>query len=132
MPLLGADNIQIAARYAGPKSNNGRIAFSIRDAATILKIGKSKAAETFAVLKERGFIREMRKGKFDRKSRHSSEWRLTEFACDLTGKLPTKDFARWKPENAETVPTRGPDGISARTVGISVRTVKGKKAAHGT
>jgi hypothetical protein len=52
------------------------------------------------VLVERGFIVAVTRGGFNvkDKQRQSTEWRLTEFNCDVTGSLPSKDFARWSPE----------------------------------
>ena len=46
------------------------------------------------------------KGAFSLKKRHATEWRLTEFPCDLTHALPTKDFMRWQPSQKiqNTVP----------------------------
>src|SRR3954447_1099499 len=96
--------IEIAARYAGDGSNNGRIGYSIREAACMFKVGKSSAARALETLQDRGFIVARKKGAFSLKSRHSTEWRLTEFGCDLTGALPTKDFTRWSPENQKPVP----------------------------
>ena len=114
--------IEIAARYAGDGSNNGRIGYSIREAASTFKVGKSSAARALETLQDRGFIVARKKGAFSLKSRHSTEWRLTEFGCDLTGALPTKEFARWSPENQKPVPTQtlrvpqtGPAGASSGT-----------------
>jgi hypothetical protein len=90
--------IDIAARYAGEGSNNGRIPYSIREAAENLRIGKSTAARCLRVLQERGFIVAMTKGAFSRKVRHATEWRLTEFQCDVSDKLATKEFASWNGE----------------------------------
>ena len=114
--------VEIAARYAGDGSNNGRIGYSIREAASTFKVGKSTAARALEILQDRGFIVARKKGAFSLKSRHSTEWRLTEFGCDLTGALPTKEFARWSPENQKpvppqtlTVPVAGTPGISSGT-----------------
>lgn len=98
--------IEIAARYAGDGSNNGTIGYSIREAASTFKVGKSSAARALETLQDRGFIVARKKGAFSLKSRHSTEWRLTEFGCDLTGALPTKEFARWSPENQKPVPSQ--------------------------
>jgi DNA-binding transcriptional MocR family regulator len=96
--------VEMAARYAGDGSNNGRIGYSIREAASTFRVGKSSAARALETLQDRGFIVARKKGAFSLKSRHSTEWRLTEFGCDLTGALPTKEFARWLPENQKPVP----------------------------
>ncbi len=47
-------------------------------------------------LEERGFIVLTKIGAFSMKMRHASEWRLTEFPCDVSGGLATKDFIRWR------------------------------------
>jgi hypothetical protein len=39
--------VEISARYAGTGSNNGRIPYSIREAAKALKVGKTRAATAF-------------------------------------------------------------------------------------
>ncbi|MEY9396199.1 hypothetical protein ABIF66_006870 [Bradyrhizobium japonicum] len=112
--------VEIAARYAGDGSNNGRIGYSIREAAFTFRVGKSSAARALETLQDRGFIVARKKGAFSLKSRHSTEWRLTEFGCDLTGALPTKEFARWLPENQKPVPPETltvPDTGSTDTCG---------------
>src|SRR4051794_8826871 len=70
--------VEMAALFNG--SNNGKIVYSIRQAAESLRIGKSKAAHAIARLVDRGFIVAEVKGGFNRKARHATEWRLTEFA----------------------------------------------------
>ena len=96
--------IEMASRYGGPGSNNGRITYSVREAADALRIGKATACRSLRRLFEHGFIVATRKGHFDRKYRHASEWRLTEFGCDVTGGLATKDFMRWQPKTQNPVP----------------------------
>lgn len=98
--------IEMAARYRGTGSNNGRIPYSVREAADSLRIGKSTAARDLLVLQERGFIVPTTKGAFSLKVRHATEWRLTEFPCDVTHALASKEFARWTPEIQNTVPPR--------------------------
>ena len=100
--------IEIAARYAGDGSNNGTIGYSIREAASTFKVGKSSAARALEILQDRGFIVVRKKGAFSLKNRHSTEWRLTEFGCDLTGALPTKEFTRWSAKNQKPVPAEAP------------------------
>ena len=91
--------VEIAARYDG--SNNGRIPYSVREAAQALHIGKATAARDLIVLEERGFIVVMVRGAFNVKLKLATEWRLTEFNCDVTGALPTKEFAKWSPKHSE-------------------------------
>src|SRR5688572_2824868 len=57
--------IEIKFRYNG--TNNGRIPYSIREAAAALKIGKSTAGEAFDALQAKGFIAAVNKGTFHRK-----------------------------------------------------------------
>jgi len=124
--------LHMAMRYAGPGSNNGRLPYSVREAATELGIGKSTAARALRVLIDRGFIVAMQRGAFSLKKRHATEWRLTEFASDVDSGLATKDFTRWVapkpevgassetqryPERNRSVPVSGPSvSKGARTV----------------
>lgn len=87
---------ELARHYNG--SNNGRIGYSVRQAADDLQIAPGTASRHFRILNERGFIEPMKKGAFSLKKRHATEWRMTEFTCDVTGKPPTKDFMRWQPD----------------------------------
>jgi hypothetical protein len=75
--------VQVGSRYTG--SNNGRIAFSVRDAAAECNIATNTAARALKELIALGFIEETRHGGLTRKTRMASEWRLTAFRCDLTG-----------------------------------------------
>jgi DNA-binding transcriptional MocR family regulator len=99
--------VEIARRYNG--YNNGRIPYSVRQACADLHIGKATASRAFRTLQERGFIVVMQKGAFSWKTRRATEWRLTEFVCDVTNGLPTKEFARWSSGNLEA-------GIPSRTI----------------
>ena len=124
--------VHMAMRYAGPGSNNGRIPYSVREAAAELGIGKSTAARALRELIDRGFIVTVQRGAFSLKQRHATEWRLTEFPSDIDAGLATKEFMRWSPENQKlgtssettryprrnrSVPTLAPSGSkSARTV----------------
>jgi len=105
--------VEIAARYDG--SNNGRIPYSVREAAQALHIGKATAARDLIVLEERGFIVVMVRGAFNVKLKLATEWRLTEFNCDVTGALPTKDFAKWSPKHSEHGLTTDRHGIPSET-----------------
>jgi hypothetical protein len=94
-PVARAAYVDLAALYNG--ANNGSIAWSIREAAQALLVSPATAARALERLEERGFIVREKQGAFSRKNRHATEWRLTEFNCDLSGELATKDFARWQP-----------------------------------
>jgi DNA-binding transcriptional MocR family regulator len=93
--------VEIAGRYGGPGSNNGRIPYSVREATKALHIGKATASRALHSLERRGFIVATQRGAFSFKVRHATEWRLTEFPCDITQQLATKDFARWSPQPGE-------------------------------
>ena len=90
--------IELARRFAG--SNNGRIVFSVRQAASELRIGTATASRALTCLVEHGFVVPMSKGAFSFKKRHAAtEWRLTEFPCDVTHAIAgTKEFMRWQPK----------------------------------
>jgi len=88
---------EMAKRYAGDGSNNGRIPYSVREAAAELRISPATASRALKSLQHHGFIVAVTRGAFRLKKRHATEWRLTEFPCDVTHALPTKDFMRWQP-----------------------------------
>ena len=96
--------VEMASRYGGTGSNNGRLPYAVREAAVSLRIGKTTAARALKELQDRGFIVPTTKGAFSLKRRHATEWRLTEFPCDVTHALPTKEFSRWSPEMQNAVP----------------------------
>jgi DNA-binding MarR family transcriptional regulator len=120
--------VEIASRYGGPSSNNGRIPYSVRDAAKSLKIGKSTAAKAIQQLQDRGFIVEVTKGAFSRKIRHATEWRLTEFGCDITDALPTREYLRW-PQIQNAVPVARLYGPRSGTVRYLQRDNESREAA---
>ena len=124
--------VEILGRYGGPSTNNGSIGYSIREAATALRIGKTRAAEAFSTLEERGFIGTSKKGHFDRKVRHSTEWRLTEYGCDMTGALATKDFARWSPDAKSRYPRADRTVPDGGPIGTRERTGNSENRLHGT
>jgi hypothetical protein len=109
--------VELAARYAGPGSNNGRLPYSLREMAQALNVSKMTAQRALQTLQERGFIVETKRGAFSLKERHATEWRLTEFGDDVTGALSTKDFARWRKQN--TVSPENPYGVRGDTVRVS-------------
>ena len=97
---------EMAKRYAGDGSNNGRIPYSVREAAAELRISPATASRALKSLQHNGFIVAETRGAFSLKKRHATEWRLTEFPCDVSHALPTKDFMRWQPSQKiqNTVP----------------------------
>jgi hypothetical protein len=100
---------EIARRYAGTGSNNGRIPYSLREAAAELKISRATASRALTALVDHGFIVPMMKGAFSLKTRHATEWRLTEFPCDVTHALVgSKEFMRWTPSSDGSLATALP------------------------
>lgn len=107
--------IEIARRYTG--SNNGRISCSLREIAEALRIGKATAKRALERLQDHGFLVLTERGAFSLKVRHASTWRLTEHKDDVTGALPSKEFARWQEQN--TVPPQNPHGFQDETDRVS-------------
>jgi hypothetical protein len=99
--------IEIARRYRGPNSNNGRIPYGVREAARALNVGRSTAQRCFERLIAFGFLRIGKKSGFSVKGRVSTEWLLTEFPDDTQAMAMTasKDFMKWTPENSFHSPT---------------------------
>lgn len=101
--------IELARRYRGPNSNNGKIPLSVREAATALHIGRSTADRCFDLLEDRGFVKIGKRSGFSMKGRVSTEWMLTEFPDDTkTGVIATKDFMRWSSEKENHSPATRP------------------------
>ena len=122
----------MAKRYAGVGSNNGRIGYSVREAAAEFHIGTSTVKRALDELQDRGFIVSTKKGAFSLKIRNSTEWRLTEFHCDLTNKLPTKDFMTWAPDKNKTrYPQRQRSVSVPAPIGSSSGTVQDSDTSHG-
>lgn len=89
-PNARAVYVLLGSRYNG--GNNGRIALSVREAASECNIANNTANRTFKELISLGFIEETRHGGLSCKTRIASEWRLTAHKCDLTGALKTNLF----------------------------------------
>jgi hypothetical protein len=103
--------VEVVSRYVGPGTNNGHISYSVREMAEALNVSKGTAQRALDKLQARGFIVCMKKGAFSLKLRHATEWRLTEYMCDATGQLATKEFAAWQPERIQNpVSPEGPNG----------------------
>jgi hypothetical protein len=101
--------VELAMLYCGVGTNNGRIGFSVRQAARAIQVSRTTAARAMIHLQDRGFIVAVTKGNFARK-RQATRWRLTEFNCDVTGQPASRDFETWI--TAEIIPLR-PRGESS-------------------
>jgi hypothetical protein len=111
--------IELSRRYAGPGSNNGRIPYSLLEMAKALHVSKATAMRAMQRLQDVGFIVLMKRGGFNVKVRHATEWRLTEYMCDVTGALATKEFSRWRAPKSKHGFTTTPDGFSRETARVS-------------
>lgn len=110
--------IELASRYAGVGSNNGRIPFSLREMAKALGSSKATAMRALERLQDHGFIVMTKQGAFSVKVRLATEWRLTEFPDDVTGEMATKDFVKWI-QNQNTVSNGNPIGCRHETERVS-------------
>jgi hypothetical protein len=110
--------VEMARRYRGPNSNNGKIPYSVREAASALSIGISTANRALHTLIERGFTRIGKRSGFSTKGRVSTEWLLTEFPDDTTTTtgIVSKDFMRWTPPNSNHSATTDTHSATTDTV----------------
>ncbi|WP_051376937.1 hypothetical protein [Agrobacterium tumefaciens] len=93
-PAERASYVEVKWRYDG--TNNGRIALGCRELADDINMGRDTANRSLDGLMEKGFIVKTKASAFHVKNRAVTEWRLTEYKCDVTGELPTKEFMRWQ------------------------------------
>lgn len=96
-PIERCSYLEVKWRYDG--LNNGRIGLGCRELADELNMSRNTADRALDELIGKGFIMKMKPSAFNVKNRAVTEWRLTEYPCDVTGELPTKDFMRWQPKN---------------------------------
>ena len=121
--------LDIAKRYFG--TNNGRVGYSIRCAVAELHIGMATAKRALDDLQDRGFIVATKRGAFNVKVRHASEWRLTQYPCN--NDLPTKDFMQWTPDKNKTrYPQRNRTVAVAETIGSCSGTDPALNTSHGS
>jgi hypothetical protein len=96
-PRAGWLLVGLMDRYDG---NDNRVPMSLREAATWLKTGLHQAAEAFAELEAKGFVRCHQRGGFTRKVRHATVWTLTMFG--RSGQKATLDFLNWCPPSQDS------------------------------
>lgn len=126
---LGARALLVELKALFMGTNNGELFLSVREAGRRLGVGKNLAERCFRQLEDRGFIRPNRTGSFNWKGGArrgaATTWILTEFG--FAGAIPTKDFMRWRPRDADevtprsesTVPVMGTPGPSVGDTGRS-------------
>lgn len=127
--------IELARRYKGPNTTNGRISYSVREAASALRISKDTAKRCFDQLKQCGFVKLTRRSGFNMKGRTAAEWLLTEFPDDTCGIAndATKDFMKYQPEPEKPALERRPNSFHSITTGTlsittgTLRVVDGSK-----
>lgn len=129
-PVSRCAYIEMKRRYWG--TNNGQIVLSLRELVSGLGISLATASRALRNLEDHGFINTMQKGSFHRKVKHATEYRITEYGCDVTGALATKDFARWQKNTVSlvklSVAVVKPIGIPSETEASSN---KGKNPVFG-
>lgn len=103
-PIERAAYIEVKWRYDG--NNNGRIGLGCRELADELNMSRDTAARSLDGLQAKGFVIKAKPSAFNVKNRAVTEWRLTEYPCDVTDELPTKEFMRWAPaQNQQSHPS---------------------------
>ncbi|WP_205742709.1 hypothetical protein [Onishia niordana] len=86
--------VELRALYDG---RTNRIYMSVREAMRRLCVGRKLAEKALAELLDRGFIRVIEKGTFDRKIKHATIYALTnEPIEDSDGATAPKDYMRWR------------------------------------
>src|SRR4051794_16141018 len=75
--------IEVARLYNG--TNNGRLAMSVRRLAALIPCATDTASRALTELELAKFLDVTKTGSFRRRERHSSEYRLTAYRCDVTG-----------------------------------------------
>lgn len=100
--------VYLALKWKYDGTNNGRLGMGCREAADAIgSASKDTGKRSLDCLQEKGFISKRKNSGFNVKNRVAAEWRLTEYSCDVTGELPSKEFARWAPEEKNTVRPQG-------------------------
>lgn len=95
--------IALMDRYEG---HDNRVSMSRDEAAAWLKSGTHQAAEAFAELEAKGFIRCHERGGFTRKVPHATIWALTMYGRG--GQKATLDFLSWHSDGTSKNKTRVP------------------------
>lgn len=88
--------VEVAAIYDG--KNNGYLAMGVRRLQDAIGVSDKTATKALNELVAKGFIEIAEDSGFNRKDRHSREFRLTDHPCDRTHQAPSKAFQHWRPE----------------------------------
>jgi hypothetical protein len=84
---------------------NGRLEWSVRRVAEVLRASKSTASAALIELETIGWIEVMRAGSFSRKGR-ASLYALAMYTNDVTGEPATRAFERWRPDGDRPLGSR--------------------------
>ena len=93
-PQARAVYIELKARYNG--GNNGKFSLSNREIVERCKMASATASRALQELEDFGFIEAVEKGRFTRKQRHASTWRLTEYFCNETHQPASRKYVHFK------------------------------------
>jgi len=114
-PVERSAYLEVKWRYDGV--NNGRIGLGCRELADEIGMGRTTASQALDGLQEKGFIEKTKASAFNLKNRAVTEWRLTEYRCDVTGEPASKKFMRWglgkKTQSAPTDTQSAPPDTAA-------------------
>lgn len=122
--------LELKWRYDG--YNNGRIGLGCRELAGCLKSSKSTAIRSLNNLVHTGFVAKAKPSGFNVKNRMATEWRLTEYQCDVSGQPATKDFMRWSAENKTQGHQRDAQGHQRDSNAVASRQKVPDRATRGT
>lgn len=125
-----ATYLELKWRYDG--LNNGRIGLGNRELAEELKSSKDTARRSLDNLIEKGFLRKAKASGFSVKHRAATEWLLTEYRCDVSGHLPTKDFMRWQPENKQQAQQKDTQAHHKDTCPVEIGEIHPHRRRTGT
>jgi hypothetical protein len=105
--------VEMLARYR--PGENGRLEWSVRRVAEVLRVSKSTATTALIELETSGWIEVTRAGTFSRKGR-PSHYALATFTNDVTGEPATRTFERWRPDGDRPLGQRCRVSRQRRTV----------------
>jgi hypothetical protein len=94
---------------------NGRLEWSVRRVAEVLRVSKSTASVALIELETIGWIEVTRAGSFSRKGR-ASRYALAMYANDVTGEPATHTFERWRPDGTRPLGSKCRVSRQMRTV----------------
>lgn len=115
--------------WRGPKANNnGRIKFSVRQAADALGVNRKTAAKAFHDLQAKGFLAMVSPARLGLGGQASAPaWEITEIALPGEKARPRNLFRQWSSGNDFPVyraPSQNPRGINGQAQVVTMKVVK--------